>query len=361
MIRNIIFDWSGTLVDDLPAVWLASNRVFENAGVEPMTLEAFRAEFELPYKPFYDRYTPHISDEQREAWFHEHFPEVIHLVEDLPHARGFLEFCRREEIRVVLFSAIPRDQFDFLTERNGFNEFFHGHELAVKDKRERIHDLLERYELDPAETMFVGDMRHDLDAAKHGGVFACATLTGYNTLTQLRAGEPHLIVEHLGELRDIFERGELKARLTGDESNEGIARAPVATVGGLIFNDAGEALLLRTDKWSGLWGMPGGKIKYGETAEQAFIREVKEETNLEATDVKFELFLDCIEPEEFYRKAHFVLLNYTCGCRNAAETRLNDEAQEFQWLSLEAALKLPLNGPSERLIQAIAEERRINI
>ena len=33
MIRNIIFDWSGTLVDDLPAVWQASNFVFRQAGV----------------------------------------------------------------------------------------------------------------------------------------------------------------------------------------------------------------------------------------------------------------------------------------------------------------------------------------
>lgn len=357
MIRNIIFDWSGTLVDDLPAVWRASNRVFENAGVEPMSLEMFRAEFELPYQPFYDRYTPHVSNEQREAWFHEHFPEVIHLVEDLPHARGFLEYCREQGIRIVLFSAIPESQFDYLTGRNGFDVFFHGLELAVKDKRERIHALLELHDLKPEETLFVGDMRHDIDAAKHGGVFACGTLTGYNTLGQLRESEPHLIVEHLGELRELFERGGLAARLSGGEAGAGIVREPVATVGGLIFNDAGEALLLRTHKWSGLWGMPGGKIKYGETAVEAFIREVKEETNLEATKVEFAMVQDCIEPKEFYRKAHFVLLNYMCGCRSGADVRLNDEAKEFKWLSLDDALKLPLNGPSQRLIRSVVDKQ----
>ncbi len=31
MIRNIIFDWSGTLVDDLPAVWQATNYVLAQA------------------------------------------------------------------------------------------------------------------------------------------------------------------------------------------------------------------------------------------------------------------------------------------------------------------------------------------
>ena len=45
MIRNIIFDWSGTLVDDLPAVWQATNFVLAQAGRPEMTLAEFRAEF----------------------------------------------------------------------------------------------------------------------------------------------------------------------------------------------------------------------------------------------------------------------------------------------------------------------------
>lgn len=42
VIRNVIFDWSGTLVDDLPAVIEASNHVFRLAGVPPMSREQFR-------------------------------------------------------------------------------------------------------------------------------------------------------------------------------------------------------------------------------------------------------------------------------------------------------------------------------
>ena len=43
MIRNIIFDWSGTLVDDLPAVLRATNHVFRQAGREELSLDQFRA------------------------------------------------------------------------------------------------------------------------------------------------------------------------------------------------------------------------------------------------------------------------------------------------------------------------------
>src|SRR5437867_10067408 len=76
VIRNIIFDWSGTLVDDLPAVWQATNHVFSQAGVATMTLEQFRAEFCLPFRHFYDRYTPHVPMPQLESWFHSHFQQV---------------------------------------------------------------------------------------------------------------------------------------------------------------------------------------------------------------------------------------------------------------------------------------------
>ena len=50
MIRNVIFDWSGTLVDDLQAVWQATNYVLARAERPEMSLEQFRAEFvPFPY------------------------------------------------------------------------------------------------------------------------------------------------------------------------------------------------------------------------------------------------------------------------------------------------------------------------
>ena len=100
---------------------------------------------------------------------------------------------------------------------------------------------------------------------------------------------------------------------------------PLATVGALIFNDAGEVLMIRTHKWSNLWGIPGGKIKWGEPSVDALRREIKEETGLDVTDIEFVLVQDCIHSKEFYRDAHFVLLNYTCRCAGKPHVKLNDE------------------------------------
>ena len=84
----------------------------------------------------------------------------------------------------------------------------------------------------------------------------------------------------------------------------------------------------------------------------ALRREIKEETALDVQDIVFVMVQDCIHSREFYRDAHFVLLNYTCRCVGEPKVRLNEEAQEFQWLSLDAAFQLPLNQPTRILLEA---------
>src|SRR5690349_5716596 len=111
VIRNIIFDWSGTLVDDLPAVWQATNHVFRLAGVPELTLEQFRAEFSLPFKGFYDRHVPHLELAQLEQWFHGRLREVQESVVRLPHAREFLEYCRSRRLRTFLLSSVHADHY----------------------------------------------------------------------------------------------------------------------------------------------------------------------------------------------------------------------------------------------------------
>ena len=352
MIRNIIFDWSGTLVDDLPAVWQATNYVLAQARREPMTLERFRAEFCLPFTGFYQRHVPHVPLPQLEIWFHSQFRKSQDSVVELPHARDFLAFCRERGLRTFLLSTVHPEHFQLQASMTGFGGYLERAYPGVMDKRARIHGLLEENRLLPAETLFIGDMQHDIETARHGGVHSCAVLTGYNSLEQLRASQPDLIVEHLGELREILEANQLGLRPAAVAG--GRERQPVVTVGALIFNARHEALLVRTHKWSNLWGIPGGKTKWGEDSPTALRREIKEETNLDLTDIQFVLVQDCIRSPEFYREAHFVLLNYTARVAGPEQVTLNDEAREFAWVTLAAALEMKINQPTRVLLEAVA-------
>jgi ADP-ribose pyrophosphatase YjhB (NUDIX family) len=150
-----------------------------------------------------------------------------------------------------------------------------------------------------------------------------------------------------------FGRAALPRRLDAQQ------RVPTATVGALIFNSKSEALMLRTHKWSNKWGIPGGKIKWGETSEAALRREILEETGLKISGIKFVLVQDCIHSKEFYRDAHFVLLNYTCRCAGKPDVKLNDEAREFRWIAPAAALKMKLNRPTRILLEAVLKPNKV--
>ncbi len=352
MIRNVLFDWSGTLVDDLPAVLHATNHVLRQAGRPEMDLARFRAEFCLPFTHFYERHVPHIPLPRLEAWFHGCFRQAQDSVAPLPHAREFLEFCRARRLRAFVLSTVRRDHFQRQAARAGFTRFFDRLYLGVRDKRLKIGAILKQNRLAPHETLFIGDMQHDIDAAKAGGVRSCAVLTGYNSVAQLRARDPDLIVEHLGELRQLLERHDLELAPAPARAGQ-FPAAPVVTVGALIFNDAGQVLMVRTQKWSDLWGIPGGKVKWGEPALEALHREFREETGLVITDVELVLVQDCIHSREFYRDAHFVLLNYTGRVTAAPNVKLNDEAREFRWVHPDHALRMELNQPTRILLRAV--------
>ena len=353
MIRNCIFDWSGTLVDDLPAVWKASNYVLRLASVPELSLDQFRAEFCLPFKHFYDRLVPHVELAELEAWYHAHFSNLQEPIHPLPHARDFLEFSERQGLRSFLLSSIHRDHFAQQIRDTGLARFFERAYVQAMDKRLTVIRVLEENGLNPEETLFIGDMQHDIDAARAGGIHSCAVLTGYNRLEQLRASEPDLVVEHLGELQKILSRTQLRPFL-GRESDH----YPIPTVGALIENRDGKFLMIRTHKWSDLWGIPGGKIQWGEHSEAALRREILEETGLQLERVEFVLVQDCIHSKEFYKDAHFVLLNYRGWVERDAPVQLNGEAQEYRWVTGEEALKLPLNQPTRFLLEAVLELSR---
>jgi 8-oxo-dGTP diphosphatase len=62
----------------------------------------------------------------------------------------------------------------------------------------------------------------------------------------------------------------------------------VPCVGAVVHDAAGRLLMIRRGREPsrGLWSLPGGRVEAGETAEEAVVREVREETGLEVRPVQ---------------------------------------------------------------------------
>ncbi len=341
MIRNFLFDWSGTLADDLPSVVQAVNGMLRSAGQTELTREEFKRRFRLPYTEFFEEMLPGVPLEELQSLYLEHFPHAHEGVKMLLHAVEFIRYGAATGRRMVVLSSAPTQHVEAQAEALGVRDAFEVMRCGVIDKRTEIHSLLAELDMQAAETAFIGDMRHDIDAGKSAGVVTIGTCTGYESAELLLTAAPDMLVQDLSRLPALLGGLEVK----GDF-------APVSTVGALILNRAGEMLLIRTHKWSHRWGIPGGKIKRGESCEQALIREITEETALTLSGIEFVMVQDCIEPPEFQRSAHFLLLNYVARCQDDdPQVVLNEEAQAFQWLPLAAALRMDLNIPTRILIE----------
>lgn len=131
---------------------------------------------------------------------------------------------------------------------------------------------------------------------------------------------------------------------------------PEPTVGVFIFSPDGLLLLLKSHKWPGKYVVPGGHVELGEQLEEAAIREAQEETGLDIYDLKFIHFQQFIYDPAFWKHRHFIFFDFACRT-TSCNVQLNDEAQEYIWVSVQQALELPLDLYTRKSVERIAEGR----
>ena len=210
MIKNLILDWSGTLVDDFSATLVATNKVFEHHELPSFTEEAFRRDFRLPYPEFYEEFLPEISLASLEVLFRNAFLEAESLVVPLEPTRAFLEDAAEKGIRLFVLSSMNEEALLRQAEDFGLTSFFEAIYAGVLDKREKMGEVMKKYRLQGEETAYVGDMVHDIDAARVGGVVSLALLSGYDPLERLAAAKPDAIFADVGHISKLLKAEELR-------------------------------------------------------------------------------------------------------------------------------------------------------
>lgn len=344
MPTHLLLDWSGTLCDDVATTLRATNAVLSELGGRVVDLDEYRRDFRLPAHPFYAARIPAerdpgpdaIEDLFARALARESAPRLF------PNARAFVRRALDGGGTARLVSSLPQEELERAVAANGLDDLLAAVHGGARDKREVLARVVREAGLPPDDCLVLGDLGHDLDAAHAARVRACAVLHGYASEAVLRAHHPDEVWS------DLFEAEAWLARHAVLENRTW----PIATVGGLVFREDLKAFFVRTPKWSGLWGTPGGKIDYGEGHLEAFAREIREETGLEATDCSLFLVQDAIEEPEFHKPRHFLLLNLV-GRVASGSPRLNHESVEGGWFSLAESLELPLNRPTRFLVERL--------
>ena len=106
---------------------------------------------------------------------------------------------------------------------------------------------------------------------------------------------------------------------------------PVPVVRALIEDPRGRILLLEragTGHGDGGWCLPGGKIDYGKTVDEALAQEIMEETSLDLCSARFFFFQDSLP----FHPGGMHCINFYFHCRVKGDLRLNDESSGYAWI-----------------------------
>lgn len=111
-----------------------------------------------------------------------------------------------------------------------------------------------------------------------------------------------------------------------------MSKYPIPAVIAVVVHE-GRTLLVRraNPPDAGLWGFPGGKIEFGETVKAAALRELLEETGIEAEAQDVITSLDILVPDSSdVLRQHYILIAVKCRWISGQPIAA-DDALDARW------------------------------
>lgn len=177
---HIVWDWNGTLFDDLDVVVQSVNHGLEGFGAKPIDLDAYRSHYTRPVKLFYDRLIGRVISPDEwiavDRVFHDAYRAALDQARLTADAAQALATVASGGHTQSLLSMFPHLDLIPLVERLGISEFFDRIDgLSEGNPGDLKAEYLERHlrgliaSEDPRSVVVIGDTPDDAIAASHVG------------------------------------------------------------------------------------------------------------------------------------------------------------------------------------------------
>ncbi|MGQ4380925.1 HAD family hydrolase [Streptomyces sp. SAS_267] len=214
---HIVWDWNGTLFHDNDAIIGATNAAFAELGLEPITLERYRAMYCVPVPKFYERLMGRLPTDIEwqimDDTFHRYYAEhrrACGLTAGVPALLAGWEAAGRSQSLLSMYG-----HEDLVPLVRGFG--IEPHFVRVDGRtgpsggskaEHMVRHLGALVGVEPARVVVIGDAVDDATAARHVGAGAVLYTGGSHSRTSLEAaGVP--VVDSLEEA--VEEAGRLAA------------------------------------------------------------------------------------------------------------------------------------------------------
>jgi len=188
----IIWDWNGTLLNDVEACHRSVCRILGENGLNEITLDTHREKFLFPIRNFYsdlgfdfDR----VSYEELSERYHVIFREEVQNASLFENAKDFLHTTREQGKSHYILSACHQDDLNKQVSEHEIIEHFvavYGqNDLLAHSKIARGKQLIQDFNINPDDALFIGDTDHDLEVGQALGIETILVAQGHQSYERL--------------------------------------------------------------------------------------------------------------------------------------------------------------------------------
>jgi HAD superfamily hydrolase (TIGR01549 family) len=205
MLKAVLFDWDGTLVDTAEASFRCYVRLFTELGI-PFDRETYAR----TYSPNWYQ-TFRMLDVPEETWKHADERWLAHFAEEridlVEGARALLDAIEERGLSAGLVTSGSRGRVERELAAHGvsMSECVFG--CDVREKKPHPEGLLlclDRLRVGADDAVYVGDSPEDVAMARAAGVYAIAVPGGYPNREALLAARPDAFAESLSRVIDLL-------------------------------------------------------------------------------------------------------------------------------------------------------------
>lgn len=209
MYKNLIFDFDGTIVDSKECSIVATQKSFKERGLEEPTVNLIEYYMGIPIeKSFSLMSSVDLDDHQLEALiktFRQNYKEVEssylklykHMTEQLQSLSKdkqlFVVSSKKTDVLIRNLEILDIDHL--FTEVIGSDKVNH-----YKPSPDGINYILNKYQLENEETIYIGDAIFDMQMANSAKVASFAVTWGTHSIEELKSENPTYIIHEVTEL-----------------------------------------------------------------------------------------------------------------------------------------------------------------
>ncbi len=210
-LATVIWDWNGTLLDDVALCARLLDELLARHGYPPLGgVEAYRGVFGFPIRDYYQRagfdFSRHPYEELAAEWFAAYTAARLRCPLQ-PGARDVLAELQTRGMRQVVLSASREDALTAELAYFGLDGYFEAvlglGDFYAHSKVARGAAWLAASGLDPAEAVLAGDTLHDWEVAQALGT-GCVLFSGGHQPPQTLAATGAPVIGRLPELLPLL-------------------------------------------------------------------------------------------------------------------------------------------------------------